>query len=144
VGSGGGQPFVSDFGLDRLLVPTEDTSTKASRAPRVGLLLVAGLLTLLLAGCADSKEALVRLVADYSYLGVFLFLIACGLGFPSPEEVALIGGGYAVHQAHPAPEGWPWLLLMITVAMLGVLVGDASACTRRRCGSSGATSRRSA
>lgn len=84
-------------------------------------------LDLLLAATAEvsTKEWLVRLVADYSYVGVFLFLIACGLGFPSPEEVALIGGGYAIHQAHPAPDGWPFLLLMITVAMLGVLVGDS-------------------
>jgi membrane protein DedA with SNARE-associated domain len=71
------------------------------------------------------KEQMIRLVADYSYIGVFLFLIACGLGFPSPEEVALIGGGYAVHQAHPAPDGWPYMALMVTVAMLGVLVGDS-------------------
>lgn len=91
-----------------------------------------GLGTLLLAASdaaanADesTKEWLIRFVADYSYLGVFLFLIACGLGFPAPEEIALIGGGYAVYRAHPAPDGWPWVTLMITVAMLGVLVGDS-------------------
>lgn len=61
------------------------------------------------------------LVADYSYLGVFLFLIACGLGFPSPEEVALIGGGYAVWKAG---GGWPHVTLMVSIAMFGVLVGD--------------------
>lgn len=71
------------------------------------------------------KEQAIRWVAEYSYVGVFLFLLACGLGFPSPEEVALIGGGYAVHQTHPAPDGWPYMLLMIAVAMLGVLVGDS-------------------
>lgn len=73
----------------------------------------------------STKEWMIHQVADYSYIGVFLFLIACGLGFPSPEEVALIGGGYAIHQAHPAPGGWPHMLLMITVAMCGVLVGDS-------------------
>lgn len=73
----------------------------------------------------STKEWMIHQVADYSYIGVFLFLIACGLGFPSPEEVALIGGGYAIYQAHPAPDGWPYMLLMITVAMLGVLVGDS-------------------
>src|SRR5690606_131051 len=39
------------------------------------------------------KEQAIRWVAEYSYVGVFLFLLACGLGFPSPEEVALIGAG---------------------------------------------------
>jgi membrane protein DedA with SNARE-associated domain len=93
---------------------------------------VDGLGTLLLAAsdaaanAPDStKEMMIRLVADYSYVGVFLFLIACGLGFPAPEEIALIGGGYAVYRAHPAPDGWPFVTLMITVAMLGVLVGDS-------------------
>ncbi|MBX3470438.1 MAG: DedA family protein [Planctomycetes bacterium] len=86
-------------------------------------------LELLLAATDAAAEPttgeLMQLVADYSYIGVFLFLVACGLGFPSPEEVALIGGGFAVHQNHPAPDGWPWMLLMIAVAMLGVLVGDS-------------------
>ncbi|MCO5171244.1 MAG: DedA family protein [Planctomycetes bacterium] len=89
---------------------------------------MSGLELLLAAGDAaaepTTREWLTQLVTQYSYVGVFLFLLACGLGFPSPEEVALIGGGYAVHQSHPAPDGWPWMLLMIAVAMLGVLVGD--------------------
>lgn len=65
---------------------------------------------------------LMGLVVEYSYIGVFLFLIACGLGFPSPEEVALIGGGYAIYQAG---GGWPEALAMVAVAMTGVLVGDS-------------------
>jgi len=67
------------------------------------------------------KERLIYLLAEWSYLGVFAFLVACGLGFPSPEEVALIGGGYAVYKAG---GGWGACLAMVAVAMLGVLVGD--------------------
>jgi len=83
-------------------------------------------LLLLLAQEASTKERLVHWIAEYSYVGVFLFLVACGLGFPSPEEVALIGGGYAVFKQvgdDPA-TAWPWVLLMVSVAMAGVLVGD--------------------
>lgn len=79
------------------------------------------LLMLLADGDLSWKEWAIRLIAEYSYVGVFFFLIACGLGFPSPEEVALIGGGYAVHQAG---GGLDAVLLMITVAMAGVLIGD--------------------
>lgn len=67
------------------------------------------------------KERAIYLLAEWSYLGVFLFLIACGLGFPCPEEVALIGGGYAVYKAG---GGWLACLGMVGVAMSGVLVGD--------------------
>lgn len=68
------------------------------------------------------KERMILWVAKWSYLGVFTFLIACGLGFPSPEEVALIGGGYAVYLNG---GGWPQVWLMITVAMAGILAGDS-------------------
>ena len=77
----------------------------------------------LLAEAVSTKEWAVRLIADYSYLGVFLFLLACGLGFPAPEEVALIGGGYAVYEMG---GGWPQVLLMVAVAMTGVLTGDVA------------------
>ena len=73
-----------------------------------------------------SKEHLIRLIADHSYVGVFVFLLACGLGFPCPEEVSLIGGGWAVYKAHGnGQEALPYVALMVTVAMTGVLVGDA-------------------
>jgi len=67
------------------------------------------------------KQDLILWIARYSYLGVFLVLLACGLGLPIPEEVALIGGGYAVYQ-----NGWgvPGVINMIAVAMAGVLAGD--------------------
>jgi membrane protein DedA with SNARE-associated domain len=86
------------------------------------------LLLLIADGDVTWKETAIRLVADYSYWGVFFFLIACGLGFPSPEEVALIGGGYAVYQAglaDPSAGDWDNVALMCFVAMAGVLIGDA-------------------
>ena len=62
------------------------------------------------------------MIAEHRYVGVFAFLFACGLGFPVPEEVALIGGGYAVYLDDPT--SWSKVSLMVTVAMAGVLVGD--------------------
>lgn len=77
----------------------------------------------LLADFFPTKLEWIQMIAEYRYVGVFVFLLACGLGFPMPEEVALIGGGYAVYVN--APESWPKVALMVAVAMLGVLVGDA-------------------
>lgn len=67
------------------------------------------------------KQDLILGIARYSYVGVFMVLVACGLGLPIPEEVALIGGGFAVYQ-----NGWglPGVVNMCAVAMAGVLVGD--------------------
>jgi membrane protein DedA with SNARE-associated domain len=70
---------------------------------------------------AFDKQDLILGIAKYSYFGVFAVLVACGLGLPIPEEVALIGGGYAVYQNGWGIEG---VVKMITVAMAGVLVGD--------------------
>lgn len=52
------------------------------------------------------------------YLGIFLILLACGLGLPLPEDVPLLFSGFLVHKdvAH--------LALMIPVTMAGVLGGD--------------------
>lgn len=70
---------------------------------------------------ATWSDELFQLVVEWRYLGVFVLLLACGLGFPCPEEVALIGGGYAVFKQG---GGWGHVLLMVGVAMVGVLVGD--------------------
>jgi membrane protein DedA with SNARE-associated domain len=77
-----------------------------------------------LAQSASFHEAIVEWVTEYSYVGVFVILLACGLGFPCPEEVALVGGGYAVYQTHP--ESWTYMGLMVVVGLLGVLLGDLS------------------
>jgi membrane protein DedA with SNARE-associated domain len=52
------------------------------------------------------------------YLGVFLVLVACGLGLPLPEDVPLLTGGYMVH------KGLARLEFMIPIALAGVLGGD--------------------
>lgn len=56
-----------------------------------------------------------------SYALVLLVLLACGLGFPLPEDVALITGGYLVYQ------GEAKLWAMMVVAFVGILGGDSIA-----------------
>lgn len=46
-------------------------------------------------------------------------LLACGLGLPLPEDVALITGGYLVHKGQ-ADLGW-----MMAVGFGGILAGDS-------------------
>jgi membrane protein DedA with SNARE-associated domain len=79
----------------------------------------------LLSDIFPSKMEWITMIAEYRYVGVFAFLFACGLGFPMPEEVALVGGGYAVYLDEATRNSWPHVMLMVTVAMVGVLVGDA-------------------
>ncbi len=46
-------------------------------------------------------------------------LLACGLGFPLPEDVALITGGYLAYRGQ-ADLGW-----MMAIAFGGILAGDS-------------------
>lgn len=50
---------------------------------------------------------------------VFGVLVACGLGFPLPEDVALITGGYLVFKGHAS------LPVMMAVGFAGILAGDS-------------------
>lgn len=50
---------------------------------------------------------------------VFGILLACGLGFPLPEDVALITGGYLAY------KGQANLWIMIAVGFGGILFGDS-------------------
>lgn len=50
---------------------------------------------------------------------VFGVLIACGLGFPLPEDVSLITGGFLVHKGHAS------LPVMMLVGFAGILIGDS-------------------
>ena len=56
-------------------------------------------------------------IRDWSYLGVFLGIVATGLGFPMPEELPVVLGG-ALVGANRA------LFWMLPVCILGVVVGD--------------------
>jgi membrane protein DedA with SNARE-associated domain len=53
---------------------------------------------------------------------VFTLLVACGLGLPLPEDVALITGGYLAGKGPPIGVGS--LPLMILVGLAGILIGD--------------------
>ncbi|MFL5412165.1 MAG: DedA family protein [Myxococcales bacterium] len=57
------------------------------------------------------------------YVGVFSVLIACGLGLPLPEDVALITGGYLAGKGPPIGVGSVWG--MIFVGLAGILIGDS-------------------
>lgn len=54
-----------------------------------------------------------------SYFGLFLILIAAGLGVPLPEDIPLVASGWLVHQ------GAARLDLMILTGLLGVMIGDS-------------------
>lgn len=59
-------------------------------------------------------------IQHFSYLGLFVVLLLCGLGLPVPEDVALLAGGFLVHRgitAYPAT---------MAVALVGVVAGDNS------------------
>ena len=55
-------------------------------------------------------------------MGVFTLLVACGLGLPLPEDVALITGGYLAGKGPPIGVGS--LPAMILVGLAGILIGD--------------------
>jgi membrane protein DedA with SNARE-associated domain len=59
---------------------------------------------------------------DWGQLGVFLGIIATGLGFPMPEELPVVLGGALVNQTNAKDPRW-WLMLLACI--LGVLVGDS-------------------
>jgi membrane protein DedA with SNARE-associated domain len=61
----------------------------------------------------------VSIIGRWSYLGLFLVLMAAGLGLPLPEDIPLVAAGYLVHR------GGADLHLMIATGLLGVLLGDS-------------------
>lgn len=52
------------------------------------------------------------------YLAIFFWLLAAGLGFPVPEDLLLLTGGYLCYEGHAR------LSLMMIVGFVGVLAGD--------------------
>src|SRR5271170_8037541 len=68
--------------------------------------------------------SLVGLISQYiehfTYLGLFVVLMLCGLGLPIPEDVALLAGGYLVHRG---VTQYPATLI---VSLVGVVAGDNS------------------
>jgi membrane protein DedA with SNARE-associated domain len=60
-----------------------------------------------------------QFIQEWSYLGVFLGIVATGLGFPMPEELPVVLGGVLVGYGHAS-----WL--MLPVCIVGVVVGDSA------------------
>jgi membrane protein DedA with SNARE-associated domain len=59
-------------------------------------------------------------IQHFTYLGLLLVLLLCGLGLPLPEDVALLAGGFLVHRGviqYPPT---------LAVSLVGVLGGDCS------------------
>lgn len=56
----------------------------------------------------------------YSYFIMIAVLLACGFGFPMPEDVVLISGGIL------AARGICDFRIVLAVCMVGVLVGDGT------------------
>jgi membrane protein DedA with SNARE-associated domain len=59
-------------------------------------------------------------IQHFTYLGLFLVLILCGLGLPVPEDIALLAGGFMVHQ------GITQYPITLAVSFVGVVAGDNS------------------
>jgi membrane protein DedA with SNARE-associated domain len=59
-------------------------------------------------------------IEHFTYLGLFVVLMLCGLGLPIPEDVALLAGGYLVHR------GVTRYPITLAVALFGVVAGDNS------------------
>jgi membrane protein DedA with SNARE-associated domain len=56
----------------------------------------------------------------HSYVVMFLVLLACGFGFPMPEDVVLISGGVL------AARGICDIWIVFAVCMAGVMIGDST------------------
>ena len=59
-------------------------------------------------------------IEHFTYLGLFVVLMLCGLGLPMPEDVALLAGGYLAHR------GITRYPITLAVSLLGVVAGDNS------------------
>ena len=59
-------------------------------------------------------------IEHFTYLGLFVILLLCGMGLPMPEDIALLAGGFLVHR------GVTRYPMTLAVALLGVVAGDNS------------------
>ena len=59
-------------------------------------------------------------LAKWSYLGLFIVLMAAGLGLPLPEDIPLIAAGWLVHKS----GGQVDLHRMMLTGLAGVMLGD--------------------
>ena len=59
-------------------------------------------------------------IEHFTYAGLFVVLLLCGLGLPMPEDVALLAGGYLAHR------GIIRYPITIGISLIGVVAGDNS------------------
>lgn len=74
-------------------------------------------------GSTQARGSIVEeFLKEWDYLGVFLGIIATGLGFPMPEELPVVIGGGFVNDVNATHFRW-WRMLIACIA--GVIVGDS-------------------
>jgi membrane protein DedA with SNARE-associated domain len=78
-------------------------------------------------------DSLIQFFITYGYFAVFGVLLISGFGFPLPEDITLVAGGFISSLACPVDMTfWPALQtchqvhVMFGVAMAGVLIGDST------------------
>ncbi len=59
-------------------------------------------------------------IQHFTYLGLLVVLILCGMGLPIPEDAALLAGGFLVHR------GIIQYPITLAIALVGVVAGDNS------------------
>jgi membrane protein DedA with SNARE-associated domain len=67
----------------------------------------------------DTLDRVIGVFGEFPYLAPFVFLFLCGLGLPSPEEVALIGSGILLH------KGEVEFVKITLVCSCAILLGDS-------------------
>ncbi len=58
-------------------------------------------------------------IQSWGYIGVFVGILATGLGFPMPEEMPIVLGGVLATQADIS------IWIMLPVCIVGVIIGDS-------------------
>src|SRR4051812_27139136 len=62
----------------------------------------------------------------WKYLATFGALLLAGLGMPIPEELPIVGGGFAAgHAANQEVPEHPYWYIMLPVCIAGVVVSDS-------------------
>lgn len=59
-------------------------------------------------------------IQHFTYAGLLMVLILCGMGLPVPEDVALLAGGFLAHR------GITQYPMTLAVSFIGVVAGDNS------------------
>jgi membrane protein DedA with SNARE-associated domain len=59
-------------------------------------------------------------IEHFTYVGLFLVLLLCGLGLPVPEEVPLLTGGFLAYR------GITQFPTTLAISFVGVMAGDSS------------------